>query len=203
MAANIVLVSRFPIQAGVMSSLGVQLKDDARIRYLVDMDQQELLQLRSYTDLQDFNSRAVELDADWERFSEFMTGDVRRELLRYIESPKPTDSLLPETDYIQLRHVEVPPQRMQEYREWRERTIFDVVRKSDEVEIFLAYHSLISGQPGVMFIAGFSSDSDTYQQVFSSPRYQDIVQQAGANYITGGNEGLYTRLYVRLKAIAA
>lgn len=122
---------------------------------------------------------------------------------QYVEAPKPTNSLLPDTDYIQLRHVEVPPQRMQAYRQWREETIFDVVRGNDEVDTFLAYHSLISGQPGVMFIAGFSGDPAAYQQVFSSSRYKDIVQQAGTSYITGGSDGLYTRLYVRPQAVAA
>nr|WP_297458836.1 hypothetical protein [uncultured Halomonas sp.] len=203
MAANIILISRFPIQTGAMPSLNQQLKDQADTRYLVDMEQHELLQLRAYSDLEGFTIQADELDADWERFSEYMAGDVRRELLRYVEAPKPCGSLLPDTDFIQLRHVEVPPQCMPAYREWRENTIFEVVRESDEVDTFLAYHSMISGHPGVMFIAGFSGDSEAYKKIFSSPRYKDIVQQAGTSYITGGNEGLYTRLYARPRKLAA
>ena len=203
MAANIVLVSRFPIEPGTVPSLRDLLNVDSKTRYLIDVEQQEILQLRAYKDLENFAANITNLDNDWQRFSGVMVGDVRRELLQYVEAPKPTDSLLPDTDYIQLRHVEVLPQRMQAYRQWREETIFDVVRRNDEVDTFLAYHSLISGQPGVMFIAGFSGDPAAYQQVFSSSRYKDIVQQAGTSYITGGNDGLYTRLYVRHQAVAA
>lgn len=203
MAANIVLVSRFPIEPGTVPSLRDLLNDDSKTRYLIDVEQQEILQLRAYKDLENFADNITNLDNDWQRFSGVMVGDVRRELLQYVEAPKPTDSLLPDTDYIQLRHVEVLPQRMQAYRRWREETIFDVVRRNDEVDTFLAYHSLISGQPGVMFIAGFSGDPAAYQQVFSSSRYKDIVQQAGTSYITGGNDGLYTRLYVRHQAVSA
>ena len=203
MAANIVLVSRFPIEPGTVPSLRDLLNDDSKTRYLIDVEQQEILQLRAYKDLENFADNITNLDNDWQRFSGVMVGDIRRELLQYVEAPKPTDSLLPDTDYIQLRHVEVLPQRMQAYRRWREETIFDVVRRNDEVDTFLAYHSLISGQPGVMFIAGFSGDPAAYQQVFSSSRYKDIVQQAGTSYITGGNDGLYTRLYVHHQAVSA
>lgn len=57
---------------------------------------------------------------------------------------------------------------------------------------------MISGQPGVMFIAGFSGDPAEYQEVFETDRYREIVRQAGSNYITGGMDGLYTRNYSRL-----
>ncbi|MEU9009331.1 hypothetical protein AB0D12_05995 [Streptomyces sp. NPDC048479] len=83
------------------------------------------------------------------------------------------------------------------YREWRDRTIFDVVRTHDEVEVFLAYHSLLSTEPGVLFVSGFSVEPDVYQAVFTSPRYQDIVKQAGDTYIT--DRGLYTRIYARVE----
>lgn len=84
---------------------------------------------------------------------------------------------------------------MDEYRQWREKTIFDVVRNADEVQAFLAYHSVVSGQPGVMFISGFSADPENYNAVFASDRYRQIVQEAGDRYITGGANGLYTRTY--------
>ena len=197
MAAHIVLISRFPIEPSAVLSLQDLFYDDLKTRYLVDVNQQEILQIRAYKDLDDFVNNAADLNSDWERFSQFMVGDVRRELLQYIEAPKPIDSLLPETDYIQLRHVEVRPQQMQAYRKWREETIFDVVRRNEEVDTFLAYHSLISGMPGVMFIAGFSGDPEAYHKVFSSSRYKEIVQQAGTSYITGGSNGLYTQLYMR------
>ena len=65
----------------------------------------------------------------------------------------------------------------------------------DKIESFEAFHSLISGVPGVMFISSFNGDKQSYKEAFTNARYQEIIQQAGDNYITGGNEGLYTRIY--------
>ncbi len=65
----------------------------------------------------------------------------------------------------------------------------------EKITSFEAYHSLISGQPGVMFISAFNVDKESYLEVFTNERYLNIIQQAGDNYITGGNGGLYTRIY--------
>ncbi|MDO5704278.1 MAG: hypothetical protein Q4G49_04290 [Paracoccus sp. (in: a-proteobacteria)] len=118
--------------------------------------------------------------------------------MTFIEAPKPSRTDLPETPFIQLRHVEVKPHRMEAYRAWRERTIFEVVRAHEPAEIFLAYHSIISAQPGVMFIAGFSGSADEYSSAFTSDHYAEIVRQAGDDYITGGPGGLYTKIYRRV-----
>lgn len=203
MAADIVLVSRYPLDTQGVEALRTVLRDREDIRYLVDFSHQELLQLRAYENLAAFAASRQALESDWERFAPHMTGDVRRELLQYIEAPKPTETLLPDEDYLQLRHVEVLPRQMSAYRVWRQETIFEVVRASPPVETFLAYHSLVSGQPGVMFISGFSGPLKPYQEVFESTRYKEIVHQAAANYITGGTEGLFTRLYVRPSLMVA
>lgn len=203
MAAAVVLVSRFPLSPSSAESLRPQLIDGERIRYLISSDRQELLQLRAYDSLSDFAAASDELAADRQRFTPWMTGDVRRELLGYVEAPKPTDAPLPQTDFVQLRHVEVPPQRSVAYRAWREETIFEVVRGSPLVHTFLAYHSLVSGQPGVMFISGFNGDPQKYLAVFDSEKYREIVRQAGDSYITGGKEGLYTCLYAHPKFLAS
>lgn len=84
MAANIVLVSRFPIEPGTIPSLRELLNDDPKTRYLIDIDQQEILQLRAYKDLEDFVAHSTHIDNDWERFSGVMVGDVRRELLQAV-----------------------------------------------------------------------------------------------------------------------
>ena len=126
-----------------------------------------------------------------------LVGDFRRQVVDFVEAPKDTDAPLPSTPYIQLRHVEVKPQMYEAYREWRERTIFDVVRTHDEIEVFLAYHSLLSTEPGVLFLSGFRVDPKEYLAVFASPAYQEIVKQAGDTYIT--DRGLYTRIYARVE----
>lgn len=202
MASAVVLVSRFPLAPLSVETLRPSLVDNDRLRYLISSDRQELLQLRAYDSLSEFAQASDELAADRQRFTACMTGDVRRELLGYVEAPKPTDAPLPQTDYVQLRHVEVPPQRHSAYRVWREQTIFQVVRESPLVHTFLAYHSLVSGQPGVMFLAGFNGDPQKYLAVFDTEKYREIVRQAGDKYIAGGKEGLYTRLYAHPKFLA-
>ncbi|MCX7206570.1 MAG: hypothetical protein NT086_11425 [Proteobacteria bacterium] len=203
MAAELILISRFPLVSQASRLIASSLSDDARTRYLFDLEEQELLQLRSYDGIADFATRTEELNADLQRFSIHMVGDVKRELITYVEAPKPCIHALPDTDFVQLRHVEVPPTKTQAYRKWRTETIFQVVQESAPVEVFLAYHSLISGQPGVMFISGFSGELNDYRAVFESDRYRNIVQQAGDQYITGGTDGLFTRIYIRASLLAA
>lgn len=132
---------------------------------------------------------------NWDAIGIDLHGDFRRQLLEFVEAPKDTSEALPSTPYVQMRHVEVSPPAYRDYLAWRDRTIFDVVRKAEEVEVFLAYHSLLSTEPGVMFVSGFSCEVDKYTSVFSSPAYQEIVRQAGDQYITGGERGLYTKVY--------
>jgi hypothetical protein len=145
-----------------------------------------------------------ELRQDWrEQFlavGPLGEGDFRRQILHFVEAPKPAAGALPDTPYVQMRHVEVLPRVYRDYRAWREETIFDVVRTSPQVESFEAYHSVASTEPGVMFVSGFSAEPEEYMKAFTSPRYQEIVQQAGDTYITGGDNGLYTRMYARVSA---
>lgn len=138
----------------------------------------------------------------WHAVGHMAESDFSRQLLHLVEAPKPAQAPLPRTPYVQLRHIEVPPPVYREYRSWREETIFDVVRAAPEVEVFTAYHSVLSTDPGVMFVTGFSCPPDEYSAVFTSPRYQDIVRQAGQRYIAGGERGLYTRLYARITPTA-
>jgi hypothetical protein len=127
-----------------------------------------------------------------------VVGDVRRQVLRFVEAPKPAPAgaALPDTPYVQLRHVEVKPPVHEEYLAWRDGTIFDVVRTTEQVETFLAYHSLLSTEPGVMFVSGFSCAPEEYLPAFSSERYGEIARHAHARFVT--EEGLYTRLYRRV-----
>jgi hypothetical protein len=143
-----------------------------------------------------------ELRADWltlwHTVGHAAESDFSRQLLHFVEAPKPVSTALPETPYVQLRHVEVPPPAYRGYRSWRAETIFDVVTTSPEVEAFAAYHSVLSSEPGVMFVSGFSCPPAEYGTVFASPGYQEIVRQAGNRFITGGERGLYTRMYARV-----
>jgi hypothetical protein len=136
----------------------------------------------------------------WDMLGQHLASDFARQTLSFIEAPKDSQQAIPPTPYLQLRHVEVPPPAYEDYRAWRERTIFDVVRGAKEVDFFLAYHSVISTEPGVMFLSGFTCAMEDYSKVFSSARYQQIVREAGTQFITGGDKGLYTKIYRRVSA---
>ncbi|HCB1211958.1 hypothetical protein [Alcaligenes sp.] len=158
-------------------------------------DDETVLEIVALNSLNVQGSLLSYFDTTTEAVREFLKSDFRRQLLSFVEAPRKTDGLLPSTQFLQLRHVEVLPPMYKAYRHWREETIFDVVRNAEVIELFLAYHSAISTEPGVMFLSGFNGDVDSYMKVFNSDRYKDIVQQAGNQYITGGEKGLYTRLY--------
>jgi hypothetical protein len=195
--APYVVLSAYSVQpahlAGVRASLQAQSAPGARLfESVADAEIIALAPLGTALDL-------AALEAGWEceaaRVAPFLAGDVRREVLSFVEAPKPSRDRVPGTPWLQLRHIEVKPPLYAQYRAWRERTIFDVVRNAPEIDVFLAYRSVLSTQPGVMFFSGFSCERADYQSVFDSARYRDIVAEAGDQFIAGGAEGLYTKLY--------
>jgi hypothetical protein len=136
---------------------------------------------------------------DWAEVDKALTpwadGDVRRQVLRFVGAPR-AGAELSDSPFIQLRHVEVKLPKLEEYLAWREETIFDVVRAAPAIDVFLAYHSLLSTEPGVMFIAGFSGPAEEYRSAFETPRYAEITEYAHRRFIT--ESGLYTRIYRRV-----
>lgn len=203
MPAELLMVSRFPTKPGAAQALAAVLEDIVDGRVFISLESDEVLavdSLEAELDLAGVRARFADVARD---FAEYLSGDIRREILDFVEAPKTCAGPLPETPFLQLRHVEVRPEEHAAYRSWRDETIFNVVRAAPEVEVFLAYHSLISAQPGVMFLSGFSVDPEVYGAVFASERYRDIVQQAGDRYITGGTAGLYTKVYANTALRAA
>ncbi|RPH30243.1 hypothetical protein EHN07_03840 [Buttiauxella warmboldiae] len=198
MSSNYVLVSRFPLKNNISTDIFSSLKSTERKRYYFceEPGVNEFLELRSFNDIKEISWVEEEIYSMFHNFADVLSADIRRELLKFVESPIDNENDLPETQYIQLRHVEVPAHNYQQYRQWRDETIFNVVRDNkDKIQSFEAFHSLISGVPGVMFISAFNGNKEDYKKPFTNARYQEIIQQAGDNYITGGNEGLYTRIY--------
>lgn len=198
MSSKYVLVSRFSLKNTFSEKEFTSLKSNENVRYYSceENDVNELLELRAFNDIKEIAWVESEMKSMFHRFSEILSADIRRELLEFVESPIDNKKSLPVSNYIQLRHVEVPAHNYQQYRQWRDETIFNVVRDNkDKIESFEAFHSLISGVPGVMFISSFNGDKTEYKEAFTNARYQKIIQQAGDNYITGGNDGLYTRIY--------
>ncbi|HEX4508824.1 MAG TPA: hypothetical protein VH328_02050 [Burkholderiaceae bacterium] len=174
----------------------VRIPDVQRALYVAH-DESSVLELLALPDVASVATLRPHWETAREDLGPYLASDFRRQLLEFVEAPKSCSGPLPATPWLQLRHVEVPPAAHDDYLGWRDRTIFDVVRKASEVEVFLAYHSVVSTEPGVMFLSGFSADVQAYGSVFSSPRYQEIVREAGAQFITGGDKGLYTKIYRR------
>ncbi|WP_413730219.1 hypothetical protein [Sodalis sp. RH22] len=198
MSSKYVLISRFPLKANADKQVLTSLVNSSNKRYFISDEPglNELLELRAFTTLAEIATQEAELESAFTLFASDLVGDIRRELVKYVEAPIESQTDLPETEYVQLRHVEVPAENYKQYRQWREKTIFNVVRDNkDKIVSFGAYHSLISGQPGVMFISAFDGNKEAYKKAFTNERYKTIIQQAGDNYITGGNDGLYTRFY--------
>ncbi|MUJ28041.1 hypothetical protein GNP73_08635 [Aliivibrio fischeri] len=196
MSTNYLLVSRYPVKNIDNKTIdSIKLNDDAR--YFISKDESnEILELKAINKVEDISNLEKNLIDVFTVNKDYLSGDIRRELLRFVEAPIASESELPNTEFVQLRHVEVPAERYDDYLEWRDRTIFNVVRdNADKINSFEAYHSLISGQPGVMFVSSFNVNVDEYMQPFNDENYKKIIRQAGNNYITGGDEGLYTRLY--------
>ncbi|MCX4746048.1 hypothetical protein OG455_11035 [Kitasatospora sp. NBC_01287] len=167
------------------------------------LDRDTLLELRALKGLAELPALRNEWAALWDTLAPFLAGDFRRQLQEFVEAPKPTELELPDTTYVQLRRVEVKPPVIADYRAWRERTIFETVRAADESEIFLAYHSLMSTEPGVLFVAGFNGSPEVHNAVFRTPEYEAILVQARDNYIvthTGGDAGLFLETFARVEA---
>lgn len=198
MSSKYILISKYPLNKSVFDIKSLNIKNTSKTKYYIyeDDKSKELLELRSFNDIKEISWDEGRLESVFHDLASNLSGDIRRELVKFVESPINNDDLLPQTKYIQLRHVEVPANNYFEYRKWRDETIFNVVRDNkDKIESFEAFHSLISGQPGVMFISSFNGDIENYTEAFTNEKYKEIIQQAGDSYITGGNEGLYTKIY--------
>lgn len=206
MSATMLMITEVPATAGDLErSVAVwRAHRDAQpdggsaiYRSLDDTTLLELTAIDAVCELRELRERCRDLSSV---LADSLEADIRRQLLEFVEAPKPSATAVPQTPFVQLRHVEVRPRVYDVYRDWRERTIFDIVRAASEVDVFLAYHSVVSTEPGVMFVSGFSCDPEQYAAVFASPQYQEIIRQAGSQYITGGEHGLYTKTYARVDA---
>lgn len=132
------------------------------------------------------------------RLTPFLASDYRRQLLGLVEVASSRDKPLIDSDFLQLRYIEVPRRVHADYLAWREQTIFPHVRAQQAIESFYAYHTSLSTQPGVLFFSGFSCSPADYRVCFENPIYHDIVREAGDRFIAGGTSGLYTRIYQRV-----
>lgn len=141
MSSKYILVSRLPIKNKVLLDNITDLENTERKRYYFceEQDYNEILELRSFNDIKELSWIEEELKSMFHRLSDVLSGDIKRELLTFIESPIDNPQDLPNSKYVQLRHVEVPADNYCQYRQWRDETIFNVVRENkDKIESFEA-----------------------------------------------------------------
>lgn len=153
-----------------------------------------LIELQAINSFQQIESAMASQKSVETKLTPYLASDFRRQSFTLVEEVISGGQTLPSCKHLQLRYIEVPRKRYDEYIQWRKKTIFASVKNRPEIEEFRAYHTELSTQPGVMFFSGFSCEEDIYLKGFQSPEYQEIVKQAGNRYITGGEKGLYTKI---------
>ncbi|MEV6838813.1 hypothetical protein AB0N17_30585 [Streptomyces sp. NPDC051133] len=207
MSAPLLLVTEAPVQPdqldrAVKGWLEFQADRPDGRRLYRSLEDHCLLELRPLTRLEELATLREEAAALWDALAPTLAGDLRRQVHDFVEAVKDTADPLPGTPYVQLRRVEVRPPVIDGYRGWRERTIFETVRAAPESEVFLAYHSLLSTEPGVLFVAGFSVPPAQHNAVFRTPGYEAILTEVREKYIVtrGGDQGLFTKTYARIEA---
>ena len=110
MPAELLMVSRFPTKPGTAEALASVLEDVVDGRVFVGLESDEVLAveaMKSDLDLAGVRARFADVARD---FAQYLSGDIRREILDFVEAPKSCAGPLPETPYLQLRHVEVKPE---------------------------------------------------------------------------------------------
>lgn len=145
--------------------------------------------------LKDFdNNKHAQFDIS---LREHLNSDWKLQVLKFEESVIALEDDLSLSPFLQLRHIEVPLNKYSHYLIWRKNTIFKHILQQTKIDCFLSYHSLISTEPGVMFLSGFSCDPEEYLKIFNNQTYAEIIKEAGDQFITGGERGLYTSIYKR------
>lgn len=202
-ASNYVLVVKVKFKADGFADFAEKWKQERARKnrnFYINEEEFSVLELTALASLEQF-SGVIPGNSHKEiiaKFGEQLFGDISQELLEFQEDVVEQDALLPTDDYLQMRHIEVPLRVFKAYDDWRHETIFKHVKQLDTVGSFVAYHSLFSTKPGVMFIASFSGDPETYMSGFANDAYKEIVEQAGDRYIAGGKDGLYTKIYKKI-----
>ncbi|WP_026925294.1 hypothetical protein [Glycomyces arizonensis] len=206
MSSQLLLVTQLPVQPDAVDQTAkaweqVNAEHGGDALLYRSLERPVLLEVRAANGLAELDGLRPLWAAQWQALAPRLAGDFRRQVHEFVEAPRPTDAPFPDSPYLQLRRVEVRPPVFEDYRAWRERTIFEIVRASDASEVFLAYHSLLGADPGVLFVAGFSCEPEVHNAVYRTPAYEAILVQARENFIVtdiGGDAGLFLETYARI-----
>lgn len=131
--------------------------------------------------------------------AKYMQSDFHQSIVGLVEDVIRRKQLIPKTRYMQLRSIEVPLSDIDSYLEWRKRRIFEFVKRNDKVTSFLAFHSVFSTVPGVLFVTEFEGNPDEYRASFLTDEYKQIIKEAGHDHIKSGEQGLQTFEYEKVE----
>ena len=131
--------------------------------------------------------------------AKYMQSDFHQSIVGLVEDVNRRKQLIPKTKYMQLRSIEVPLSDIDSYLEWRKRRIFEFVKRNDKVTSFLAFHSVFSTVPGVLFVTEFEWNTDEYRASFLTDEYKQIIKEAGHDHIKSGEQGLQTFEYEKVE----
>ena len=131
--------------------------------------------------------------------AKYMQSDFHQSIVGLVEDVIRRKQLIPKTKYMQLRSIEVPLSDIDSYLEWRKRRIFEFVTRNDKVTSFLAFHSVFSTVPGVLFVTEFEGNPDEYRASFLTDEYKQIIKEAGHDHIKSGEQGLQTFEYEKVE----
>lgn len=166
----------------------------------VDREKGALVELHALRDLSQLSSELLNnVNSGYAgHIVPFMESDWRRQVLELKNVVIAQKEIVPKSAHLQLRYIEVPLKRYQEYENWRQGTIFNYAKKKPQISSFLAYHTLLSAKPGVVFVCGFDCPIAEYLSIYSDPEFQKISSEAKAKYIYNGPNGLFTQVYQRV-----
>jgi len=156
-----------------------------------------LLEIYGFSDLTQLNQELIvqSKSSYAQQILPWMDSDWRRQVLGLKDIVIDQNGIIPNSLYLQLRYIEVPLKKYEEYDNWRKNTIFKYVRQKEQIKSFLAYHTILSTRPGVMFICGFDCPTEDYLEIFSADEFQKISNEAKNKYIYNGPNGLFTKVY--------
>lgn len=200
MSSNYMLINRYQVATGselAIKSIVKRKSQTLQNSYYISDEQDELIEFTGFHSLKDFADHEATLNNAYSELEDHLCRDIQHELFSYIESPVASETTVPLTQYVQLRHIEVLPSAYRAYLKWREETIFNVVRNnSSTIVSFDAYHSLVSNVPSIMFISSFSCD---LLKPTTDDHDKNIITQVDDNYTVNNKEGIYTKIYEKLE----
>jgi len=152
----------------------------------IDRDKLVLIyKIENFEELQSI-LESKEYNSFVQQVAPFMDSDFHQSIYGLADSVVSRENLVPSTKYIQLRSIEVPLSGIDPYLEWRKGTIFDYVKRNQKVNSFLAFHSLFSSNPGILFVAEIKGEPKEFRESFLTNEYREIIKEAGHDHIKGG-----------------